>query len=321
MKSSRFNIFIGAVIILASFLVIRASITMTTVTYDYGSNKLQVSSNDYLIQGIPESEPGSNAFSHFSFMVEGGDTVKYVLFNVDEFEKWKSGQLSPSWTEASSDFSYWRDGLPEITPTEEMVYLLHNEDSYPKTIRFEFFKSEKKPDHFYMNSGFLSLLFGAGLLIYGSCERLQSSLGPRLSFVVLVSLYLPILVVSYFAVFFYPLFTFFGLTLVPVAGNFLIGFLIREPDEAAKRIIACFFLHAGVALGLLVFYPVYSQALLAWGRYVSLEIPFIQPNADPFPLTAIMIAGYPILHIILGIPISLMGITVRDLLNPRQRLG
>ena len=324
-KSSRFLIFTGAIIVIASFLVIRASIQMTVVNYNYGSNHLPVSPGGYVYQGIPSHESvfielglnaSLNTYSHFSFTVEGGSTVKYVLLVLDDFEKWQLGQLSPSWKEGSSDLSYWTDGLSLATLTQDMFWLIHNEDSYGKTVRFDSFLSEKSPDYFYLNGGSLLLLFGAGMLISGFFGRLQSSLDPRLTFVAVVSLYLPILIASYLVAFFYPLFTLLGLILVPAAGSFLIGFLSRDPIGAAKRIAACVLLQAGVTLGLLKFYPVYSEALLAWWKYASQEILLISLNPDPFFITVIIIAGYPILHIVLGVPISFLGTTIREILNP-----
>lgn len=142
-------------------------------------------------------------------------------------------------------------------------------------------------------------------------EDVQLSLSLKLTVPNLVILYTPILIVSYMAAVFHPPFTFIFLILVPAAADFILGFLTAEPDKAAKTIIACFLLHALVALGLLAFYPAFSEALVDWWRYVSIVTRLVSPLVDPFVMTVIIIAGYPILHIVFGIPISFAGIAIR----------
>lgn len=137
------------------------------------------------------------------------------------------------------------------------------------------------------------------------------SLNMKLTLLNLVILYTPILIVTHLAAIFNPPFTFIYLILLPAAADFILGFLTAEPDEAAKTIIACFLLHALVALGLLTFYPAFSQALVDWWIYVSIETRLISPLVDPFVITVVIIAGYPILHIVVGIPISFAGISAR----------
>jgi hypothetical protein len=106
---------------------------------------------------------------------------------------------------------------------------------------------------------------------------------------IVVSLYLPILVLSYLAILFSPFLTrLFGLMLVLLASDFVIGFVVRELDEAVKILLACFLLQACVAL--LVFYGEAQWFLAAWSY---------------------------VMHIILGIPVSFIGLTVRELLNPQ----
>ena len=114
-------------------------------------------------------------------------------------------------------------------------------------------------------------------------------MNPRLAFVILGSLYFSVLLVSYLLGQFYPFFTPYGWLLIPVVANFWVGYLVREVDSAVKMIIECLSLQTIIVFGWLNVSPVYDAFL---------SIPTI--------------ASYYIVNIALGIPVSLIGITVRE---------
>ncbi len=111
----------------------------------------------------------------------------------------------------------------------------------------------------------------------------------RLTFSILVSSYLSVLMVSYLLGFFYPFFTPYGWLLVPLVASFFVGYLTREVETATKIIIACLSLHTGIIFALLNFSSV-EKAFIALPTFVS----------------------YWIFHIVLGVLISFAGITFSD---------
>jgi hypothetical protein len=282
LKSSSFLIFVGALIIFASFIIMWNTALTATRTKDYTSITVQVPLNGYSLRRVVFDQ---GWYTHFSFRVEQGN-VKYTLLRSSyEYAEWYDGWLSPEWIETPSDFTYWRNGIPHTG--SEKIYLFYNEDSQPKIIYFESFMSRIVVNYLYMNSGFLLLVLGAGTLIFGLCRRLQASVNPRLAFVVSWSSYFSILLVSCLLGLFYPFFAPYGLFFVPVVANFWVGYLVKEEDMAIKVILASSFLQAVILLPLL---------------YSSISNVFI---------SRVTISSYYILQVPLGITVSFVGKTVR----------
>lgn len=281
LKSSSFLIFVGALVIFASFIIIWNTAQTATRTKNYISRTVQVPLNGYSLQPV-DSDPGWD--THFSFRVEQGNVKYTLLHSPSEYATWYYGLLSPEWIETPSDFTYWRNGIPGAIK----FYLFYNEDSQSKIIYFESFMSRIVVNYLYMNSGFLLLVLGAGTLIFGLCRRLQTSVNPRLAFVVSWSSYLSILLVSYLLSHFNPFFAPYGLFFVPVVANFWVGYLVKEEDMAIKVILVSFFLQAVILLPLL---------------YSSISDVFI---------SMVTLSSYYILQVSLGIAGSFVGTTVRE---------
>jgi hypothetical protein len=117
-----------------------------------------------------------------------------------------------------------------------------------------------------------------------------TSMNPRLAFVILGSLYFAVLLVSYFlGEILYPFFTPYGWIFIPILANFFVGYLVKEVDTATKIIIACLSLNTGIV-------------------FVWLNV-----SSDYDAFTSIpLIVSYYTFHVVLGITVSLIGITVRD---------
>jgi len=111
----------------------------------------------------------------------------------------------------------------------------------------------------------------------------------RLAFVILGSFYFFVLPVSYLLGFLYPFFTPHGWLLIPVIANFFVGYLVKEVDTAIKIIIACLSLNTGIVFGGMCVSADYDALL---------SIPFL--------------TSYYILHVVLGVAVSLMGTAVRE---------
>lgn len=239
---------------LASFPIVWGSTQIMVTKTDYHLSKtLQVSPKSYSYQRIDFFPPGWD--THFSFTVEGDD-IKCVLLSGYDFAIWYlKGQISREWIEMSADFSYWRDGIPETMVAGPMYYLFYNEDSHPKTIYFESFrsKSEISINYFYMNIGFSLLVLGAGILISGLYKRPLVVMNPKLAFVAFGSFYLSVLVASYLLAVSYKFFSLYGLFLIPPVANFYIGYFSRNAYTAIKIIIVGSSLQAGILLALLYF--------------------------------------------------------------------
>jgi len=116
-----------------------------------------------------------------------------------------------------------------------------------------------------------------------------TSMNPRLAFVILGSFYFFVLLGSYLLGFLYPFFIPYGWFLVPVLANFCLGYLVREVEPTIKIIIVCLSLHTGIVFG--------------WLN--------VSPDYDAFETIPIIVSYYTS-QIVLGITISLIGITVRD---------
>jgi len=120
-------------------------------------------------------------------------------------------------------------------------------------------------------------------------EEFVTFMKPRLAFVILGSLYFSVLLGSYLLGQLYPFFTPYGWLLIPVVANFWVGYLVREVDSAVKIIIECLSLQTIIVFGWLS---------VSSGYDVFLFIPNV--------------ASYYIVNIVLGITVSLVGITVRE---------
>lgn len=116
-----------------------------------------------------------------------------------------------------------------------------------------------------------------------------TSMNSRLTFAILVSSYLSVLLVSYLLGFFYPFFKPYGWLLIPLAASFFVGYLTGEVETATKMIIACLSLHTGLVYALLNFSSV-EKAFVALPTFVS----------------------YWVFHIVLGVSISFAGISFSD---------
>jgi len=252
-KRSSFLIFIGVVMTLASFLIVWGSTQIVVTKKDYYLSKtLQVSPKGYSYQRINFLRPPGWE-THFSFTVEE-DNIKCVLLDAYDFVVWYlKGQLSHEWIELSSDFSYWKDGIPETMVSGPMYYLFYNEDSHPKTIYFESFKSKSKItiNYLYMNGGFSLLVLGAGTFISGLYKRPPTSINTKLAFVVFGSFYISVLVASYLLAFSYTFFAPYGVFFIPLVANFYIGYFVGDLYTAIKIIIVGSFLQAGIFFALL----------------------------------------------------------------------
>lgn len=125
-------------------------------------------------------------------------------------------------------------------------------------------------------------------------------MNPRLPFVIFVSFYFSVLLASYLLAAFNQFYTLYGWLLIPAVANFFVGYLVREADTATKIIIASFFLHAGIIIGLLnvpLVYNAFWFTLLTYhsGAYIA-SLFFV----------------YYILNIPLGIGVLFIGGTVRE---------
>lgn len=144
----------------------------------------------------------------------------------------------------------------------------------------------------------------------------------RLTFVVLVSLYFSILLTSYLLEHFYPFFTPYGLLVIPVVANFFVGYLVREVDTAIKIIVACFFLHAGIVIGLVNVPSVHNAFYDTFLREISFmhrHMPFRWRESDFSGWIIVHILTYYIIHIPLGIGVSYVGITIRNNIRLLER--
>lgn len=263
-KRSSFLIFIGVVMTLASFLIVWGSTQiLVTKTAYYLSKTLQVSPNGYSYKRINLLRPPGWE-THFSFTVEE-DNIKCVLLDAYDFVVWYlKGQLSHEWIELSSDFSYWKDGIPETMVSGPMYYLFYNEDSHPKTISFESFKSKSEItiNYLYMNGGFSLLVLGAGTFMSGLYKKLPASMNTKLAFVVFGSSYISVLIASCLLALSYAFFAWHGLFLIPIVASFYIGYFAGDLETSIKIIIVGSSLQAGTLFALLSFYSIPKSFLI-----------------------------------------------------------
>jgi hypothetical protein len=311
LKNSSFIILVGLAMTLVAFLVLwRGGLIIVTKTGDYLSETIEVSPEGYSFRVIP-FRIGWN--THFSFTVEGAD-IKYILLDPHESVIWeRKGLLPHDWTEASSDFSYWEDGISEIMVRGKR-YLFYNEDPQLKTVHFESFMSEysfyarARRNYFFINGGFLLLILGAGIFLSGLCKRLPASMNPRLAFAISGISYLSVLLISYLLPLFYPYLTLYCWFLIPLVANFFVGYFAEDLHTAVKLVISFLFLHIGMVIGLLgvpLFYDGFSQGFTA---------------DDPFPLIVVVILTYSIVNITLGVTITCLGTMVRNHIRGLKKL-
>jgi hypothetical protein len=137
-----------------------------------------------------------------------------------------------------------------------------------------------------------------------------ASMKPKFSFVILGSLFLSVLVVSYLLPFFYPFLTPYCWILIPVVANFLVGYLTEEVDTAVKVIFAVFLLQTFVVAGLLNI-PIIYDAYLNWCGASPCPISAMRLR-DAMPHLMLIIPGYFVMHMTLGIGVACVGRTVRE---------
>jgi len=116
-----------------------------------------------------------------------------------------------------------------------------------------------------------------------------TSINPRLAFVILGSFYFSVLLVSHLLGFVYPFLTPYCWFVIPIVANFFVGYLVKEVEPAIKIIIACLSLHTSIVFG--------------WLNVSS--------DYDAFSSIPIIVSYYT-LHIVLGVTLSFVGITVRE---------
>jgi len=150
-----------------------------------------------------------------------------------------------------------------------------------------------------------------------SSHKFQEKMNPRLVFAISGSLYLSVLLVSYLLALFYPFLTPYCWLLIPVVANFFVGYLTEDVEIAVKIIIVSFFLHTAIVIGLLNSYLVHD-AFLSWFGKVQSTSYFVRgfTKHDPSLWMVIIIVGYPIMNILLGIPASFIGTIVRGHIRP-----
>lgn len=303
MKGSSLLILVGLAMTLVAFLVVwGGSSTTVTKTTDHSSKMLEISPESYSHQAIPYM-PGWD--THFSFTVEGTD-IKYMLLELADRTTWEQeGQLPDGWTEASSDFSHWEDGIPAFRVGGDQ-YLFYNDDPQPKTVLFEYFLSEDvvSIDYFSINGGFSLLILGAGILISGLCRRLPASMNPHRTYMIAGSSYLSVLLIAYLLPLFYPFLTPYCWFLIPAAANFLVAYIAGDLYAAIKVVIAFLLIHITMIVGLLGV-PLFYDALTAYALGFTTK-------DDPFAPTVVVILTYSLVNIILGVTMSCLGIIVRN---------
>ncbi len=151
-----------------------------------------------------------------------------------------------------------------------------------------------------------------------SSNKFQEKMNPRLVFAISGSLYLSVLLVSYLLALFYPFLTPYCWFLIPAVANFLVGYLTEEVKTALKIIVVSFFIHTGIVIALLSV-PLIYDAFISWFNQVLQTSPVIRYAMGknyPFGWMVIIVPGYPIMHILLGIAISFVATTVRDYIKP-----
>jgi len=150
-----------------------------------------------------------------------------------------------------------------------------------------------------------------------SSHKFQEKMNLRLVFAISGSLYLSVLLVSYLLALFYPFLTPYCWLLIPVVANFFVGYLTEDVETAVTIVIVSFFLHTAIVIGLLNSYLV-NDAFLSWFGEVQSTSNFVRnfTKHDPSLWMVIIIVGYPIMNILLGIPVSLIGTIVRGHMRP-----
>jgi len=127
-----------------------------------------------------------------------------------------------------------------------------------------------------------------------------------------VGLYFSVLLASYLLVFFNALSILYGWGIIPVAASFFVGWCLveEEVDTVVKINIACFFLHAGIIIGLLNV-PLVYDAFWSLVYEVSKQSPFLGTTYPEASIIGIIFAYY-ILNIPWGITASFIGGTIRE---------
>ncbi len=132
----------------------------------------------------------------------------------------------------------------------------------------------------------------------------------RIAFVVCWSLYFSVLVGSFLLPLSNPFLSPYCWVLVPVLANFFVGYFVRDVHAAIKIIVVGFLLFPIMVIGLLSIPSVYDAFLHSFEIRGLL---FIQ--SDIFTWLVMLVVGYPILHILLGISVSFIGVFVRERLK------
>jgi len=147
-------------------------------------------------------------------------------------------------------------------------------------------------------------------------ERLRTAFGildfskTRIAFVVCWSLYFLVLLGTFLLPLSNPFLSPYCWVLAPVLANFFVGYFVGDVHTAIKIIVACFLLFPIIVIGLLSIPSVYDAF------WHSFEIRGLLAGADIFIWLVILVVGYPILHILLGISVSFIGVFLRERLGP-----
>ena len=146
-----------------------------------------------------------------------------------------------------------------------------------------------------------------------------ASIRAKLRAVVYWSLYLSFLLVSFLLPLFNPFLTPYCWFLVPVLANFFVGYFVRDVYTAIKIVVVCFLLFPIIVIVLLNIPSVYDAFLYSFEVRERLDYPLLiypPPYSHIDSWLMILVVGYPIMHILLGITVSFIGIVVRGHIRP-----
>jgi len=165
-----------------------------------------------------------------------------------------------------------------------------------------------------------------GKNLTGTQEPLRTAFGilsffkTRIAFVVCWSLYFFGLLGSFLLPLSNPFLSPYCWVLVPVLANFFVGYFVGDVHTAIKIIVVCFLLFPIVVIGLLSTPSVYDAFWHSFEVRGLLGYPhlIISLHSDVFIWLVILVVGYPILHILLGVSASFIGVFARERLGPQR---
>lgn len=140
----------------------------------------------------------------------------------------------------------------------------------------------------------------------------------RIPFVGYWSLYFFVVVGSFLLPLSNPFLSPYCWVLAPVLANFFVGYVVGDMHTAIKLIVACFLLFPIIVIALLSIPSVYAAFWHSFEARGVLGYPrlIIPLHTDIFTWLVILVVGYPILHILLGISVAFIGVFARERLEP-----